>query len=80
MQTLLKTVITFITTYVPPVAKAVTAAVTALGSTYATALSDNTITGTEWVDIIAATVLAGTATYSIANRQPTTKQDNEDDS
>jgi hypothetical protein len=49
------------------IAKAVTAAVSTFGATYATALQDGTVTTGEWVTIAVAVVVATAAVYAVPN-------------
>jgi hypothetical protein len=51
----------------PTPAKAVIAGVTALSSGLIIALADSGVTATEWVTIVAGTILAVAAVYAVSN-------------
>lgn len=53
----------------PTVAKAIIAGVTALSGTLTTALADAGITATEWVAIVAGTIIAAAAVYAVTNKR-----------
>jgi hypothetical protein len=56
-------------------AKAVTGAVLAGLAALATGLSDETMTGVEWIMVATATITAGTAVFMIPNRDPVAVDD-----
>lgn len=55
--------------WIPTVAKAIAAAATAFGGAFAVALEDGAISGTEWVTIVVATIVATAAVWSIPNKE-----------
>jgi hypothetical protein len=56
---------------ISPYLKAIAAAVTAFGGSYATAYaSDNVVTQAEWIGIAVATVVATAAVFGIPNKDP----------
>ena len=58
--------------YIPMIAKAITAGVTAFAGAFATAYADQSVNAGEWVFIAAATVVAAGAVWAIPNA--TTKE------
>lgn len=52
----------------PTIAKAVAAGVTALAALLITALADNGITATEWVTVVAGTIIAVSGVWATSNK------------
>jgi hypothetical protein len=55
---------------IPQVAKAISAAVLALGAALSVAIQDGGVTTAEWINIAVATVVAGVGVWAIPNRAP----------
>ena len=59
--------------WIPKVAKAIAAAATAFGASFAVAVADNGVTSGEWVTIVVATVVAFAAVWAIPNKTVATE-------
>ena len=55
--------------YIPVIAKAITAAVGAFGAAFATAYTDQVVSSGEWITIVVATIVAAAAVWAIPNRE-----------
>ena len=53
--------------YLPTIAKAITAGVTAFAGSFLTAYADKTVDGGEWVIVAAATVVAACTVWAMPN-------------